>query len=134
MTCRTRSENESFLRRERTYSLNPVSCNSATHKFSKEKSWKNLDTQFPQYSQYPDNMHGAGCLQVYSVLLTLLLNSANRPESGRIRAKIRLVTLTYLIKTLTLFNLASKSRFYYIRHFGPIFRTENPVDVSTLIF
>ena len=39
-----------------------------------------------------------------------------------------------MIKTLTLFNLASKSRFYYIRHFGPIFRTENPVDVSTLIF
>ena len=39
-----------------------------------------------------------------------------------------------MIKTLTLVNLGSKSRFYYISHFRPIFRSENPVDVSTLIF
>ena len=39
-----------------------------------------------------------------------------------------------MIKTLTLINLGSKSRFYYISRFGPIFRSENPVDVSTLIF
>ena len=39
-----------------------------------------------------------------------------------------------MIKTLTLVNLGSKSRFYYISHFGPPFRSENPMDVSTLIF
>ena len=39
-----------------------------------------------------------------------------------------------MIKTLTLINLGWKSRFYYIRPNGPIFRSENPMDVSTLIF
>ena len=39
-----------------------------------------------------------------------------------------------MMKTLTLINLASKSRFYYISQNRPIFRSEFPEDVSTVIF
>ena len=39
-----------------------------------------------------------------------------------------------MIKTLTLINLGWKSRFYYISQNGPIFSSETPEDVSTVIF
>ena len=39
-----------------------------------------------------------------------------------------------MMKTLTLINLGSKSRFYYISQNGPIFGSETHEDLSTVIF
>ena len=39
-----------------------------------------------------------------------------------------------MMKTLTLINLGSKSRFYYISQNGPIFGSQTHEDLSTVIF